>query len=52
MSLDPIQLDYRRLKAEKRREDWGLFLFTVLALTMAATGGVGLAWIIFYYRNP
>lgn len=52
MSLDPIQLDYRRLQTrQERREQVALLIFSIVAVLMAALTGLGLAALLYYARN-
>jgi hypothetical protein len=53
MSLDPIQLDYRRLRTrEQRREEVGLLIFSIVAIGMAVLAGLGLAAFLYYVNHP
>lgn len=53
MTLDPLQLDYRRLAAQERRQD-RLMLWVVLPLcvALAALGGLGMALVLYYLNHP
>lgn len=53
MTLDPLQLDYRRLAAQERRQD-RLMLWVVLPLcvALAALAGLGMALVLYYLNHP
>lgn len=52
MSLDPIQLDYRRLRAQGRRKEVALLIFSIVALLMAALAGLGLTLFLYHIVHP
>lgn len=53
MSLDPIQLDYRRLREREERQErfisWGI---VAIMLGVSTLAGLGLAAFLYYVNHP